>query len=70
MDDSEIYPTNSEAEKNYIRFFLNGKQLYISTLEVEINSSVANQLRAFNEKIFNIQTVKCDIKSYLNLVMI
>ena len=34
IDSSEIYQLNSQAEKNYVHRFLNGKQLRVASLEV------------------------------------
>ena len=34
LQSSEIYLLNSRAEKNYVRRFLNGKELRVSTLLV------------------------------------
>ena len=46
VDPFEVYPSNSVAERNYIRHFLSGKLLRVSTLEVnscrEPSDSMAN----------------------------
>ena len=34
MLNSNVYPFNRKAEENYVRHFLNGKQLRVGTLEV------------------------------------
>ena len=38
VNTSEIYPTSSRAEENYVRHFLNGKHIRVSTLGVSLYS--------------------------------
>ena len=49
---SDIYLTNLQSEANYVRRFLNGKQLHVASVDVKITSYFVNEISIIFKWIF------------------